>query len=144
MNLRLIQKEIFHRKINFLLAVMAIVIGVALFVAFYTMSEASNRETIRLTRDMGFNLRIVPKETNMDKFWHLGYSEFTMPQENALKFMSFKDFSFAHLTATLHHKLLWRGMEVVLTGISDELEPSGREKTPMIHIIKPGDLILGF
>ncbi len=144
MNLRLIQKEIFHRKINFLLSVLAIVIGVALFVAFYTMSEASNRETIRLTRDMGFNLRIVPKETNMDKFWHLGYSEHTMPQENVVKFMSFKEFSFAHLTATLHHKLLWRGMDIVLTGISDELEPSGREKTPMIHIIKPGDLILGF
>jgi ABC-type lipoprotein release transport system permease subunit len=144
MNLRLIQKEIFHSKVNFLLAVLAIVIGVALFVSFYTMSEASNRETIRLTRDMGFNLRIIPKETDMDKFWHRGYSEYTMPQDNVAKFMAFKDFSFAHLTATLHHKLQWQGMEIVLTGISDELEPSGREKTPMIHIIKPGEVILGY
>ncbi len=144
MNLRLIKKEIFHRKINFLLGVLATIIAVALFVSFYTMSEASRRETIRLTRDMGFNLRIVPQKTDMDKFWHLGYSEYTMPQDNVLRFMSFKDFSFAHLTATLHHKILWNGMEIVLTGISDELEPSGREKTPMIHIIKPGDLVLGF
>jgi ABC-type lipoprotein release transport system permease subunit len=119
-------------------------IGVALFVSFYTMSEASNRETIRLTRDMGFNLRIIPKKTNMDKFWHQGYSEYTMPQNNVIKFMSFKDFSFAHLTATLHHKLKWQDMEIVLTGISDELEPSGRKKSPMIHIIKPGNVILGF
>ncbi len=144
MNLRAIYKEIFHRKINFLLGILAITIAVTLFVSFYTMSEASKRETIRINQDMGFNLRIVPQKTDMNKFWHLGYSEYTMPQEKVLWSMSFNDFSFAHLTAILHHKILWHGIKIILTGISNEIESSDIKHTPMIHIIKPEHLILGY
>ena len=33
---------------------------VALVVFFYTMTRATQKETIRLTRDMCFNVRIIP------------------------------------------------------------------------------------
>ena len=140
----LLFKEILHRKINFLFSMLAVVAAVAFLVAFFTTSQASKRETIRLTRDMGFNLRIIPKETNMDDFWNTGFSETTMPEDYVLRFNAFKNFSYAHLTATLHERVHWRGMDVILTGISPEIEPSGKKKSPMIFSIKPGTIYLGY
>jgi ABC-type lipoprotein release transport system permease subunit len=140
----LILKEIASRKINFVFGVIAVITAVAFFVSFYTSSEASNRETVRLTRDMGFNLRIIPKETNMDEFWITGFSNISMPEEYVLRFNKFKDFSYAHLTATLHKKIVWQGMNVILTGISPEIEPSGKKKAPMIFSIQPKTVYLGY
>ena len=142
--LSLIFKEIKYRKLNFILGILAIITSVALFSGFFTMTEASNRETIRLTRDMGFNLRVIPKETNINDFWATGYSNNTMPQDYVLKFDKFKNFSYAHLTATLQQKIQWRNKEVILTGISNELEPSGKKKAPMVFSIKEGTVILGY
>ncbi len=144
MLLKLIFKEILHRKLNFILSLLAVTCAVAFYVAFFTANEASKRETIRLTRDMGFNLRIIPKETDMNEFWTLGYSGFFMPEEYVDLFWDFKDFSFAHLTATLHKKISWRGKDVVLTGIAPEIEPSGKTKTTMIFTVDPGTVYLGY
>jgi len=140
----LIIKEILSRKTNFILGMIAVITAVALFVSFFTSSEASNRETIRLTRDMGFNLRIIPKETNMDDFWLTGFSNITMPENYVLRFNQFKDFSYAHLTATLHKKVTWQNMNIILTGISPEIEPSGRKKAPMVFSIEPNTVYLGY
>ncbi len=144
MILKLLIKEILHRKLNSVLSLLAIITAVTLFVSFFTMSEASKRETIRLTRDMGFNLRIIPKETDMNQFWLTGYSDLTMPEEYVDKFFLYENFSYAHLTATLHKKVTWRNREVILTGISPEIEPSGIEKTSMIFSIEPGTVYIGF
>jgi len=140
----MIVKEILSRKVNFFLGMIAVIASVAFFVFFFTASEASNRETIRLTRDMGFNLRIIPKDTNMDDFWVTGFSNITMPENYVLRFNKFKDFSYAHLTATLHKKVIWQGMNIILTGISPEIEPSGKKKAPMIFSIQPGTVYLGY
>ena len=143
--LSLIFKEINHRKFNFILSALAAITAVALIVAFFTMSSASNRETIRLTRDMGFNLRIIPKDTDMDDFWMTGYSKITMPEDYVLKFKEFKDFSYAHLTVTLNERITWRDKNIILTGLTlKEIEPSGRQKAPMIFLIKPGTVHIGF
>jgi len=144
MLLKLIYKEILHRKYNFFLTLLAISLAVAFFISFFTANEASKRETIRLTRDMGFNLRIIPKETDMNNFWTMGYSDYTIPEQYINRFWDFKDFSFAHLTATLHSMILWHDKKVVLTGIAPEIEPSGKKKSAMIFEIDPGTVYLGY
>ena len=144
MIIHLIVKEILYKKFNFLLALLAVSLAVAFFVFFFTANEASKRETIRLTRDMGYNLRIIPEETDMNKFWNTGYSEFTMPEDYVDRFFQFKDFSYAHLTATLQKKISWGNREVILTGIAPEIEPSGVERTAMIFSIIPGQVYVGF
>ena len=144
MIIRLIIKEIIYKKFNFLLALMAVSFAVAFFVFFFTANEASTRETIRLTRDMGYNLRIIPKDTDMNKFWTTGYSEFTMPEDYVNRFLQFKDFSYAHLTATLQKKLNWQNREVILTGIAPEIEPSGIQRTAMIFNIMPEQVYIGY
>ena len=144
MLIKLIYKEILHRKLNFVLALLAVTIAVAFFVSFFTANDASKKETIRLTRDMGFNLRIIPGETDMNKFWTEGYSDLTMPEDYINRFWEFKDYSFAHLTATLHIKIIWNNKEVVLTGIAPEIEPSEKKKTAMIFSIEPGTVYVGY
>lgn len=140
----LIFKEIIHRKINFILGLLAVVIAVTLFISFFTAGKASNRETARLMRDMGFNLRIIPKKTDMSKFWMAGFSEHTMPEEYIDIFASQKGISYNHLVATLQAKILWQGVEVILTGLAPERCPPGREKPPMSFEIKQGTAYIGY
>lgn len=151
--LLLIFKEIIHRKLNFLLSVLATVTAVALFVSFFTTGEASKRETARLMRDMGFNLRIIPKETDMGMFWTTGFSEYTMPEEYVNEFDNRKDVSYNHLIATLQERITWNGIQAILTGIAPkEIIPPGKKKRPMTFALEPktaytierGTVYLGF
>jgi len=137
-------KEMLHYRFNLVSTLMALIIAVGLFVSFYTLNIASDRETKRLTRDMGFNLRIIPGETDINRFWIEGYADKTMPQEYIGRFMEYSDFAFAHLTATLHHRMNWQGDDILLTGISQEYEPSGKDKSPMIFSIPGGEAYVGY
>ncbi len=134
----LIFKEIAHRKLNFLFSVLATLTAVALFVAFFTTGQASRRETTRLMRDIGFNLRIIPKKTDMGEFWITGFSEHTMPEEYVNHFADREDVSYNHLIATLQEKITWRGRQAILTGIAPkEVIPPGMKKRPMTFTIEP-------
>ena len=64
----LVLKEIVHRKTHFFLSALSVIVAVALFVSCFTMGTASKHETSRLMREMGFNLRIIPKDTDMANF----------------------------------------------------------------------------
>jgi hypothetical protein len=134
----LIFKELIHRKVNFLLGVLATVTAVTLFVSFFTTGQASKRETVRLMRDMGFNLRIIPKETDMSMFWSTGFSEHTMPEEYVNRFAGRRDVSYNHLIATLQERIAWNGMQAILTGIAPkEVIPPGKAKRPMTFVMEP-------
>lgn len=118
---------------------------IAFVVAFYTMTEATQKETIRLTRDMGFNVRIIPGSSDMNRFWVDGYSNLSMSQNVVDKLVNQKSVNYAHLTATLHKRVQWRKKDVVLTGISSkEREPSGAIKSKMIFAIEKDKVYLGY
>ena len=143
--MRLILKEISHRKFNFFMGLLGMVTIVALVVMFYTMTEATQKETIRLTRDMGFNVRIIPGESDINQFWLKGYSDLSMSEEVVDKLVNQKSVNYAHLTATLHKRVQWRDKDVVLTGLSSqEREPSGAVKTKMIFAIDSNKVYLGY
>jgi len=138
-------KEIKFRFGNFLLGLLGVVTAVTAVVFFIVMTKASQNETRILTRDMGFNLRIIPDSTNMNSFWISGYSNVTMPQEYVDELVAKKAFYYAHLTATLHKQINWHGLDVILTGISpDELNPKGKKKTKMIFAIPKGKVYVGY
>jgi putative ABC transport system permease protein len=134
----LILKEIAHRKLNFLLSVLATLTAVALFVSFFTTGQASRRETIRLMRDMGFNLRIIPRETDMNRFLDMGFSEHTIPEEYVNRFANRQNISYNHLIAILQEKITWNGVQAILTGIAPkEVVPPGKAKRPMTFTVEP-------
>jgi len=138
-------KEIKYRLGNFTLGLLGVITAVGIVVFFVIMTKASQNETRRLTRDMGFNLRIIPDSANMNKFWISGYSDVTMPQEYVKELVDKKAFYYAHLTATLHQQIKWNDLDVILTGIApDELEPKGKKKSKMIFAIPKGRVYVGY
>lgn len=142
--LHLIIKEIGHRKLNFLFSLLAILTAVTLFIFFYTTGKASEQETRIVMRNMGFNLRIIPKATKMDAFWANGFSDQTMPEDYVYQLASQKGLYYTHLMATLQKRIVWRGKKVILTGILPEVCPPGRRKPPMTFSVKPGTVYVGY
>jgi putative ABC transport system permease protein len=141
---QLIFRELVHRKINFLLSALALSITIALFVAFFTTATASKRETSRLMRDIGFNIRIIADATDMEHFWNFGFSDQLMPEDFVATLASDSTISYAHLTATLQQRINWRDTDILLTGIALELSPPGQYKPPMIFSVEHGTLKIGY
>ncbi|MEW6233829.1 MAG: FtsX-like permease family protein [Candidatus Omnitrophota bacterium] len=143
--IRLIVKEIGCRKINFLLSLFAVATAAALFVCFFTAGEASINETTRLMRDIGYNLRIIRQDTDINDFWTKGYSTLTMPEDYARRLANTKiqNLLYTHLLATLQERIEWRGKEAILKGIAAEVMPPGAKKPPMIFSIQPGTAYVG-
>ncbi len=143
--LRLLFREIQHRKVNFLLGLLAVVVAVALLVAILTMCDASRRETVRLMRNLGFNVLIVPKATDMAEFWSRGFAREEMPEEYVHRVAATRDMSIRHLVARLQQKIEWRGHTVLLTGILPEVPLQyGPKKEPMGLSIPRGTVYVGF
>ena len=140
----LIIKEIQYRKVNFLLSVMAAMVAVALLSVFVTATKAYIKETKKIQLGMGQNLRIIPVETSLDKFWAQGFSEYTMPEEYIERFVSTPGFEYTHLTAILQKSIVWKDINVTLTGIMPEVMPPGRNQKPITFSVKQGDVYLGF
>lgn len=143
---RVILRELAHRKLNGLLSALGIATAVAVFVAYFTMAEASNRETTRVTRDLGFNLRIIPGDTDMEQFWADGHSDRTMGEDAAQRLANHKGafLVFNHLVATLQAKFKLEGRDVVLTGLARAITAPAQQKQPMGFVIAPGTVHLGY
>lgn len=143
--LHLIIKETALRKVNSLLSLLAVVVAVTLYVGFHTTGKAADRETTRLMRDLGFNLRIIPAATEETEFWAQGYATETIPQEYIDRFSEQEGLSYRHLVATLQQQVAIDNVPAMLTGIDSEVTPAGvGEKKPMIFSIDPGTVYLGF
>lgn len=140
----LILKELWHRKINSLLILFALAGAVMLYVGFYTTGTAADKETTRLMRDLGFNLRIIPREADAFEMLRQGYSTVTMPEEYAERFMNQPHLSYEHLTLTLKRWITIGDNEVLLTGIKSQVSPRGVKKKPMVFQMKEGTVYLGF
>ena len=142
---RLLFKEISHRKLNFILAILAVIVSVALYVAFESTGKAMENETRKLMLELGQNLRIIPKETRMDQFWIRGFSESTMPQDYVYRFIEKGGYSYTHLTATLQRTIQWKGFTVLITGVMPEVFPPDKpHKEPMTFELERGDAYVGF
>ena len=105
--------------------------------------EASRRETVRVMRDLGFNLRVIPAATEMGRFYLTGFSDRTMPEESLAALASARNLSYNHLVGVLHGKVTVEGRDVLVMGISPEEAPPGKKKPPMVHAVEPGTIQVG-
>jgi len=140
---RMILKELWHRKVNFLLAALAVTTAVAFLVAFFTASKASERETARLMLSMGYNLHVIARDADISGFLLTGIPDKTMPEAYLQKLASQNSISYNHLLATLEGKTKWRSMDVVLTGLAPEVCPPGQQKQAMTFSVAPGTAYVG-
>ena len=141
----LIIKEVRHRLLSFLLAALAVFAAVAVSVGLVTTIAAQQRETVRLMRNLGFNLLILPEGADMAQFWRDDYTVAEMPEEYVYRLGQARLVTARHFVARLQQRLDWRGMTILLTGILPEL-PEGHKqpKSPMGMEIEAGVAYVGY
>lgn len=142
--LTLIIRELGFRRWNAILSLLGLTAAVAIYVGFLTTSEASRKETIRITRDMGFNLRIIPRDTDMVQFWNTGYSDTFMPEDTADRLAGYEKvfMSYNHLSPSLQGPFKVGRIDALMTGMGDTI--AGKGKKPMGFRIKAGTVHLGY
>jgi putative ABC transport system permease protein len=143
---RLLFKEILRRKMNFLLALSAVVGATAIFVYLAASSEISKDETRRLMLKMGFNLLILPKSVELSEFWGnpLEAQKHDMPEEYVERMAQMPDVVADHFTAKLEQWIGWRDQSVLLTGLRKEIGTEGKKKKmPLIQPVESGKARVG-
>lgn len=165
--LKLLLEEIRYRKLNFALSLLAVTAAATLFVAGPMLIdgygretdaeiarlaaeteaelEAMDKETTRIMRDMGFNLLIVHRDTNMADLWANDYAAVDMPQEYVERLAGAEELTLVtHLVATLQQRIKWNDRTVLLVGYMPEATQSHmRMKKPMGYVIEPGTVYIG-
>lgn len=136
-------KEVRHRKVNFALAVIAVAAAVALVVSLVMLLNASQNETRRTMRDIGFNVRIVAKDADLVAFQLNGYTDATMPMEYIHELAQAGNVAYNHLTATLRQKVDVHGTPAIYVGLSESLFPPGQKKPAMVKPVEQGTVEVG-
>jgi ABC-type lipoprotein release transport system permease subunit len=141
----LILKELGHRKVNAVFSLLAVSIAVGGAIIFHTAFAGSLERTKRIQRDMGQNLRIVSKDTDLAHFWDEGFSKTTFPENWVQSFTNINDtINYSHLSAVLKWKVQWRGSAAMIYGLAPrEVAPPGRKKPIMITPVKKGTVLIG-
>jgi ABC-type lipoprotein release transport system permease subunit len=142
--LRLILREIAYRKLNFALALVAVVAAVTLFVGTLTLSLGMANEARIVTREMGFNLLILPENAEMTRFWSLDYAAAEMPEGYVDKLAGSRLMTVRHLVARLSKRVEWRGHNVILTGVRPETPVMHEKRMDKERAVDPGQAILGY
>ncbi len=185
---RLLTAELWHRKLNITLSLLALVAAATLFVASPTLlggyrneseqqlsamqaaTESAlaemqaetdaellamqqkaesdlaqlDKQTKRIMRDLGFNLRIVHKNTDMSQLY-AAFVAFDMPEEYLARLAESPEITkIVHLVATLKQMVQWEDQPRLLVGFAPEATQTHIEKkAPMGFQIKPGTVYLG-
>ena len=94
---------------------------------------------------MGFNLRIIPAETDLGQFYRDGYSRRMMDASllDRLATSLTNNVEFNHLVGTLRHEYTINGETMMLVGLSETYVAPGQGKKPMGFKIKPGTVHIG-
>ena len=103
-----------------------------------------DKRTRRIMRDLGFNLRIVHKNTDLTQLF-AKFVSFDMPESYVEKLASSPEITkIVHLVATLKQMVEVDGQSRLLVGFAPESTQSHIEqKSPMGFQIKPGTVYLG-
>ena len=162
----LLLTEIRFRLLNFALGLVAVVAAATLFVAGPTlirgyaresagelqrMQEEADQEianvekrTRRIMRDLGFNLRIIHRNTDLTQLYQ-NFVAFDMPQEYVQRLADSPEITkIVHLVASLKQMIDHNGRPRLLAGFAPEATQSHIEKkSPMGFQIKRGTVFLG-
>ena len=137
--------EIGFRKLNALFSLLGLTLAVTVVVASQLLAEADERETRRVTRDMGFNLRLISAETDLGQFYRDGFSRNEMDSAmlDRLATHLTNNVSFNHLVGSLRREYTINGQNILLIGLSETYVAPGQGKKPMGVVIKKGTIHIG-
>jgi putative ABC transport system permease protein len=166
--LRLVQREIRHRFSGFALSVICVGFAVGSLVGAMTLLSAHDlktrqiideRRTVldveladlqddyrKLTKAMGFNVLILPKDQNLADLYASNYADKFMPETYADTLANSRIITVRHLLPTLRQRIKWpeRERTIVLIGTKAEVPLAHRApKTPILQPIEPGSMVVG-
>ena len=157
--LRLVCREIWHRKLNFLVSLLAIVVLVGYAVGALTLIRAQRERTEqrvaalddeirKITKSLGFNINILPADQNLADFHANDFGEKTMPFEHVQRLAESPDIvTINHLRPALIRKIEWQEQQrqIVLMGVAGVIPWTHRSnpKKPMTEAVPTGTLNIG-
>ena len=165
---RLVTREISYRILNFLLAVVAVTVAVGVLVALLVTLDSHEIRTgqildemeavhdvelkkmldeyRKLTKELGFNVLILPKEQDLAEYHRMGYGTKHMPAQNATRLASSPIVTVRHLLPTLEQTTDWpeRNVKLTLVGTHGEVALMHRDpKKPIVHPVAKGQIVVG-
>lgn len=164
----LIIREIFHRKLNFGLGLLSVVIAVTCLTGAMSLLKAHDLETDRIVGEreaetaqrmkeleddyrkmmlkMGFNVLILPQDQNLGDLYADDFASHYMPEEYATRLANSKIVTINHLLPSLQQKLKWPEQQrtIILIGTRGEVPLLHRDmKKPLLDAVPPGSVVVG-
>lgn len=165
----LVLKEIKNRKLNFLSGLISVIIAVSTVTGAITLLRIHDMETTeiittkeketrermallqddyrKISKDLGFNLLILPKDQNITDLYADNYASKYMPESFVDSLAASKSVLIRHLLPTLQQKMTWpeEKRTIVLTGTRGEVPFLHKApKEPMMDAVSPGEMIIGY
>ena len=164
----LLVREILHRKLNFALGVLSVIVasgslvGAVVLLRIYDahtnrLLEAKQAEVTqqmaRLQDDtrkamlkLGFNVVILPKDQNLNDWYAEDFASKYMPEDYVDRLVNAKVVTVRHLLPSLQQKIEWpeRKRKIILVGARGEVPELHRSPAqPLVQPVPPGTITLG-
>lgn len=167
---RMVIRELLFRRLGFALSVLAVAVAVGCLVHQVLLLEQHDRRTEQLladkeaetkrvmdkledemriiTKNLGFNIRILPKDLNLRDFHTKSYADKYMPEEYATRLAQSRIVTINHLMPTLQQRIIWKeqnDLPIILVGTRGELPLQYQnKKKPLQDAVPKGKIVLGY
>ncbi|MHC4594467.1 MAG: FtsX-like permease family protein [Planctomycetota bacterium] len=166
---KLVISEIRHRKINFALGVLSVMVASASFIGSVTLLRIHDLRTGRilgqkevelaermtqLTDDtrkamlkLGFNVVILPKDQNLADWYSDDYASKYMPEDYVHRLANSGVVTVRHFLPSLQQKIDWpeRKRKIILVGTRGEVPNLHKNPVkPLVQPVPPGTISLGY
>ena len=165
----LVVKEILHRRMNFALGLLSVIVAVACLVGALTLLRAHDARTEQIVgakearvqeemarmeddyriimKGLGFNLLILPKDQNLGDLYADDYASKYMPEAYVSMLSESGVMSIRHLLPSLQQKLKWPEQErtIILIGVRGEVPLAHKApKEPILTAVPSGTMVVGY
>ncbi len=166
---KLVTSEILHRRMNFALGVLSVMVASASFIGSVTLlsihdlltgrileakqDELANRmavlkdETRKAMLKLGFNVVILPKDQNLADWYSDDYASKYMPEDYVNRLADSGVVTVRHFLPSLQQKIEWpeRKRTIILVGARGEVPNLHKNPVkPMVQPVPPGTISLGY
>ena len=155
---RLVFSEILHRRMNFALGVLAVMVASTSFIGSITLLQIHEADLThgmdKLTDDtrkamlkLGFNVVILPKDQNLADWYADDYASKYMPEDYVHKLANSGIVTVRHFLPSLQQKIEWHEQKrkIILVGARGEVPNLHKNPVkPMVQPVPPGTISLGY
>jgi len=126
------------------LVVLAVAVATATVLTVVALNRALSDEVRKLTRDMGTNLLVFPKDSQLEKFFYGSEPPTeTLPQAHVEKLLALEPHITRHIVSKLLTSVRIDGHEYVLTGTGPEQDTASLSESQLGMVIAPGSVQVG-